>query len=203
MVVPLLVVAGDIDEASRQIEGHRRRLFDPSTGLYGWRWNEHEQRATHPEHWGTGSGWVVAAIARALHLMTDATLYTDSGSGAAAFAERSAAHARTVIDACLETADASGRFHNILDDHDSFVEGNVGQMLAYAMLTGVADGWLPQRYASRGQGLVREARARVDNLGLVQEACGSPHFDRQGTSAEAQAFFLLATNVAYRFADES
>ena len=196
MVVPMLVAAGCTDEASRQLDGHRRRLFDPSTGLYGWRWNERERRASHPEHWGTASGWVVAAIARALHPSVAGR--ADDGIEHEPFAEQWAAHARTIIDACLATADASGLFHNVLDDHDTFVERNAAQMLAYAMLTGVTDGWLPKPYADRARALVYEARDHVDELGLVREVCGSPHFDRQGTSAEAQAFFLLATNAEHR-----
>ena len=60
MVVPALVLAGEIEAARLQFQGHRRRLFDASTGLYGWRWDEDAGRANHPEHWGTGTGWVVA-----------------------------------------------------------------------------------------------------------------------------------------------
>jgi unsaturated rhamnogalacturonyl hydrolase len=36
----------------------------------------------------------------------------------------------------------------------------------------------------------------VDESGLVRDACGSPTFDRAGTSAEAQAFHLLARAAA-------
>jgi unsaturated rhamnogalacturonyl hydrolase len=184
MVVPFLVLAGHPDEAARQLDGHRRRLFDPTAGLYGWRWDENLGVTTHPEHWGTGNGWVVAGIARTL-----------SGGGAGDdFARGAAEHARTVIDACLAHRRGSdGLFHNVVDDPDTFPEGNLAQMLAYAISTGVADGWLPARYRTVGRSLVESARRLVDEHGFVTGVCGAPHFDHRGTSVEAQAFFLLAT----------
>ncbi|MHB1490488.1 MAG: glycoside hydrolase family 88 protein [Cellulomonas sp.] len=187
MVVPLLFRMGEPEAARLQFEGHRRRLFDTAASLWGWRWSEDELRVTHPEHWGTGNGWVVAGIARAMR------------SGGAAdpwFASVAPPHARVVIDAALAAAEAAGGFHDVLDDPSTFVEGNVRQMLAYGMAAGAADGWLPDSYGAQARRLVREAREHVDERGLVTEVCGAPRFDRQGTSPEAQAMFLLATTAA-------
>ena len=189
MVVPLLVLDGHVDAASVQLSGHRRRLFDEATGLYGWRWDEDTERASHAQHWGTGSGWVVAAIARALRILDGADIR---------FSEEWAAHARIVIDACLAHRASDGLFFNIVDDDSTFSEGNLAQMLAYGILSGVADGWLPSSYEAVGRSLVSSARGLVDEIGFVQSVCGAPNFDRQGTSAEAQAFFLLATAAERR-----
>jgi hypothetical protein len=41
------------------------------------------------------------------------------------------------------------------------------------------------------------AWSRVDEYGLVKDACSSPWFDRPGTSTEAQSFFLMMEG-AYR-----
>jgi unsaturated rhamnogalacturonyl hydrolase len=57
MVVPFLVLAGEVEEAARQLAGHRMRLFDDNAGLYAWRWDEDAGRLTHPQHWGTGNVW--------------------------------------------------------------------------------------------------------------------------------------------------
>jgi unsaturated rhamnogalacturonyl hydrolase len=73
MVLPLLVAVGDLDGAQRQLAGHRRRLFDASTGLYAARWNEDTDRLSLPSLWGTGNGWVAAGIARALRQSSDGT----------------------------------------------------------------------------------------------------------------------------------
>ena len=191
MVVPVLVLAGRREEAVAQFDGHRRRLFDTASGLYGWRWDESVGRMTHPEHWGTGNGWVVAGIARTLRLL--------AGSGGD-FAVDAAQHARTVIDACLALRRREdGLFHNVVDDPSTFVEANLAQMLAYGILTGVTDGWLPSDYESTGRSLVASARRQVDAHGFVTQVCGAPHFDHQGTSVEAQSFFLLATAAEQRW----
>ncbi|WP_243420743.1 hypothetical protein [Micromonospora globispora] len=66
------------------------------------------------------------------------------------------------------------------------------QMLAYAALTGVADGWLPASYLDTGADLLAAADRRVDRYGRVTGVSGSPDFAGPGTSSEAQAFHLLA-----------
>jgi len=197
MVVPLLVLAGHVEEAAGQLAGHRSRLFDESAGMYGWRWDEDSARVTHPLHWGTGNGWVAAGIARSLRILA-ARGTADAASRD--FAEQAAAHARTVIDACLAHRAADGLFHNVVDDPSTFSEANLAQMLAYATLTGVADAWLPASYEEVGRSLLAAARRNVDVHGFVTGVCGAPRFDHRGTSVEAQSFFLLATAAARRLA---
>lgn len=179
MLVPMLVLANDENEALRQFRGHRDRLFDESAGLWGWRYDEAAGRVIHPQHWGTGNGWVVAGIARAVHLGLENTELTD--------------HARVVLDAMLALRRPDGSFSNIVDDPQTFEENTTGMMAAYALCRGLSDGWLPTTYADAAHSLVAHARTLVDEHGLVQRVCSAPHFDKQGTSAEAQAFFLMAT----------
>lgn len=184
MVLPLLVLANEEEVALAQFRGHRERLFDVGSGLWGWRYDESESRVIHSQHWGTGNGWVVAAIARATHL----------GLRSADLAD----HAQTVLDALLALRRPDGSFTNIVDDASTFEDNTTGMMAAYALCQGVADGWLPASYADAGRSLIAHARTLVDEHGLVQRVCGAPNFDRQGTSAEAQAFFLLATAAESR-----
>lgn len=194
MLVPVLALGGHVGEAARQLEGHRRRLFDPGTGLYGSRWDEVTGQAMHPQHWGTGNGWVVAGIARALRLPAGRE---DARSD---FAREAASHARAVIDACLAHRRPDGSFGDVLDDPSSFEENNLGQMLSFACFSGVADGWLPDHYAATATELLERARGCVDAAGFITPVCGAPTFDRPGTSVEAQAFFLLASAAARRLA---
>jgi unsaturated rhamnogalacturonyl hydrolase len=172
MVAPFLALTGHTDEAVRQIDGHRERLC--RDGLYG------AVEGRRPEHWGGGNGWVVAGIARAIRL---APRLRDS---------HLPGHAAEVLDACLALARPDGLFHDVLDDPASFRETNAAQMFAYAAFTGVADGWLPPPYAHRARELLAAAGREIGDDGLVRGACGSPSFDRPGTSAEAQAFHLMA-----------
>lgn len=192
MLVPLLVLAGRVGEAERQLDGHERRLRDPGTGLYAHMWDEDSRTLTRAALWGTGNGWVAAGLARALHLLGDGDLKRS------AFARRAADQARVVVDACLVYRRPDGLFHDVLDDSGSFVEANVAQMLCYTTFTGVADGWLPTSYADVGRSLLETARAQVGPLGFVEGVCGAPRFDRRGRSAEAQAFHLLALAAARR-----
>ena len=173
MVVPFLAMAGHPDEAVRQVAGHRTRLCRED--LYS------AVTDRRPERWGGGNGWVVAGIARAVRLapsLRDTWLPQ---------------HAREVLDACLRLRRPDGLFHDVLDDPATFRETNAAQMLAYAALTGTADGWLPPAYADTGRDLLAAASREIDEDGLVQGACGSPTFDHPGVSPEAQAFHLLAT----------
>jgi unsaturated rhamnogalacturonyl hydrolase len=122
---------------------------------------------------------VVAGIARALRLVP--SLPRDD----------LAAHVREVLEACLAHRRPDGLFHDVLDDPSTFVETNAAQMFAYAALVGAVDGWLPPSYADIGRDLAAAAAAKVNERGLVTDACGSPTFDRPGTSTEAQAFHLM------------
>jgi unsaturated rhamnogalacturonyl hydrolase len=177
MVVPFLALAGRSDLAVRQVEGHRRRLC--RDGLYSAIWSEDSGALRRSDRWGGASGWVVAGIARALRLVPS---LPRNGL---------AAHVREVLDACLVHRRADGLFHDVLDDPATFVETNAAQMFAYAALVGSADGWLPPSYTDIGRDLAAAAAAKVDGSGLVTGACGSPAFDRPGTSTEAQAFHLM------------
>jgi unsaturated rhamnogalacturonyl hydrolase len=178
MVVPFLALAGRPEAAVAQVAGHRRRLC--RDGLYAAIWSEDSGSLRRPDRWGGGNGWVVAGIARAARL-------APSLRGALT------GHAREVLDACLALRRPDGLFHDVLDDPSTFVETNAAQMFAYAALTGAADGWLPSSYAAVGRDLLGAASRKVDESGLVRGACGAPTFDHPGTSAEAQAFHLLAT----------
>ena len=176
MVVPFLALTGHLDEAVHQVRVHRAALC--TGGLYA------AIAPGRPAHWGGGNGWVVAGIARAIR---HAPPLRDS---------ELPGHAREVLDACLAFRRTDGLFHDVLDDLTSFRETNAAQMFAYAAFTGAADGWLPPSYADLGRDLLAAASGEIDQFGLVRGACGAPRFDRPGTSAEAQAFHLLATAAA-------
>jgi unsaturated rhamnogalacturonyl hydrolase len=181
LVVPLLTATGHADAAMAQLDGHRRRLHDDASGLWSHIWDEPSGRLERAAHWGSGNGWVAAGLARALR-----------ADAAAPYRNALVEQARGVIDACLGWRRADGLFHDVVDDASTFVETNLAQMLAYSILTGVADRWLERGWIEVGRDLRRAAAAKVDEHGLVQGACGAPHFDHSGTSAEAQAFFLMA-----------
>lgn len=182
MVVPALVASGDLAPADMQYRMHREQLWDRLTGLYRHRFDMATRTFARDAFWASGSGWVAAGMARALHL----------GVAADTVRERWERETRDLLDACAAFETGDGRFHDVLDDPTTFTDGCAGLMLAYAAFTGVADGWLPAEYAAAGERWAAAALRHVDPDGLVREVCGAPAFDAPGTSAEAQAFALLA-----------
>ena len=100
---------------------------------------------------------------------------------------------REVLDGCLVYLRDDGLMHDVLDDPSTFTECTAGLMLSYAMFLGVNNGWLKDSYLAAADRMLQAARAKIDTYGIIQDTCGAPLFTHPGTSAEAQAFFLLAS----------
>lgn len=179
---PFLAYAGHCDEAIRQIEGHRRRLWYPEKKLVAHIWDEANQRFSDPACWGGGNGWTAAALARVIRALP---------STATADRAKLTGFLRELIDGCLAHQRPSGLFGNVVDDPASFEETNLAQMLAYAIYESVRGGWLPASYLPAADRMRTAARAKVDANGFVQGVAGAPQFNRPGVSPEGQAFFLL------------
>lgn len=186
---PLLAIAGQWDEAVRQIEGHRRRLWNADAKLLAHIWDEGRGRFQDAKHWGGGQGWAAAALARVIRSLPEARK-ADRG--------RLASFLRDLLDGCLRHQRPSGLFGDIVDDPSSFEETNLAQMLAYSIYTSVSGGWLPREYLVAADRMRSAARAKVDADGFVQGVCAAPLFSSPGISAEGQAFFLLMEAAAAR-----
>lgn len=184
MVVPMLVSTGDVAPADMQYRMHRQHLWDERRGLYGHRTDTVTGERVRGAFWACGNGWAAAGMARALRIGGDRV--PDE------MRSRWRGNTRDLLEAVAAHETAEGRFHDVLDDPTTFTDGTAGLMFAYAAFTGVADGWLPERYAAHAGRWLDGALARVDADGVVQGVCGAPHFDREGTSAQAQAFAIMA-----------
>lgn len=179
---PYLAAMGFYDEALAQIEGFKKRLWNPQKQLLAHIWDDGKRQFKDGAFWGGGNGWAAAGLARVLCSLP-AERRTDR--------ERLAAFAREIVDGCLRCQRADGLFHNVVDQPGTFVETNLAQMLAYAVYEGVVAGWLPASYREHADTMRAAARAKMDASGYVQGACSAPNFDRPGTSTEAQAFCIL------------
>ncbi|NYI41603.1 glycoside hydrolase family 88 protein [Demequina lutea] len=188
MVVPLLILTGDVAPADMQYRMHREHLWDEATGLYRHRVNTVTGERVRGAFWASGNGWAAAGIARALRIGGDGVPTDMRG--------RWQAQTRGLVDAVAAWETPDGRFHNVLNDPATFTDGTAGLMLAYAALTGVADGWLPSTYADSARRWMISALALVDAAGVLRGVAGASSFDREGTSAEAQAFALLALTAS-------
>lgn len=185
---PFLAATGHYDEALKQIDGFRRRLWNPQKKLLMHIVVDGHPEKDKREFWGGGNGWAAAGLVRVIdHLPANRT--NDR--------HESAAFARDIIDGCLAHRRPDGLFHDVIDRPDTFVETNLAQMLSYAIFKGVKSGWLPQNYLEQARIMQKAARAKMDSYGIIQGACSAPYFDRPGYSTEAQAFFILMENAAH------
>jgi rhamnogalacturonyl hydrolase YesR len=182
MAPPFLALMGDFDEAVKQIEGFRKYLLHPEKKIYYHQWDETKNEYARKLLWGGGNGWTAAGIAKIIALLPE-----DRQD----LRNKMIAWGKEVIDGCIVYMRSDGLFHDIVDDTGSFIETNLGQMLAFAIYTGIKSGWLEAGYKEKADRMRLAARKKVDDSGMVQGACGSPGFDKPGTSTEAQSFFLL------------
>ena len=177
-----LAAMGQYDEALHQIEGYRKRLWDPEKKLLAHIWDDGAKAENRKEFWGGGNGWAAAGLARVIRLLPDNR--TEDR-------QRLITFATDLIDGCLAHQRPDGLFQDVVDRPETFLETNLAQMLAYAIYTGLSSAWLPHRYRAPADRMRSAARAQMDRFGFVQHVCGAPGFGRSGTSTEAQAFAIM------------
>jgi unsaturated rhamnogalacturonyl hydrolase len=182
MAPPFLALAGQPEEAMRQLRGLWRRLFLPSRRMLAHRWNESQGRFVRQAAWGVGNGWAAAGMARVIGHLPPAM-----GAEREELAER----VGELLAGCLAHQRPDGLFHDVVDDPSTFVETNLAQMLAWTIYRGAVAGWLDRTFLERAEVMRRAVLGKVDASGFVRDVCGSPTFDRAGTAAEGQAFFLM------------
>ena len=188
---PFLAAMGFHDEALAQIDGFRKRLWNPRRQLLSHIWDDGARRFRREAFWGGGNGWAAAGLTRVIRLLPRERR---------ADRESLASFARAIIDGCLAHQRSDGLFHDVIDDPSTFVETNLAQMLAFAIYEGKVAGWLPAWYLARADRMRAAARTKIDDLGYVQGVCGAPNFDRPGISTEGQAFCIMmeaAGNAAH------
>ena len=148
---PFLAAMGFQDEALKQIEGFRQRLWNPQKQLLAHIWDDGTRQFKDASFWGGGNGWAAAGLARVIRSMP---------SDRRQDRDRLAAFARQIVDGCLVHRRSDGLFHNVVDQPDSFVETNLAQMLAFAVFEGVREGWLPASYRPQADRMREAARAK-------------------------------------------
>ncbi len=182
MAPPFIAAAGKYSEAIAQINGFRRALWNSKDKLFSHRWHDGEQKFISSRYWGGGNGWAAACYARVIRMLPD---------GMAEEKQQLAGQHRELLEGCLAHLRPDGFFHNYVNEPETFVETNLGQMLAYSVYRGVRGGWLDRAYLNQADMMKQAAYSKIDEHGYVTGAAGAPSFDHPGRSTEAQAFFLL------------
>jgi unsaturated rhamnogalacturonyl hydrolase len=187
MAPPFLCKYGDPDEAMKQIRGFRKYLFDEDKRLLSHIWDDDAGAFGRKDFWGVGNGWAVAGLTRVI-----AMLAPEREQERAYLID----YLKRLLDAIVRFQRPDGLFHNVLDDPSSFVETNVGQMMAYSIYRGVQAGYLGATYLAAADKARAAAYAKVDDNGFVRGVCGAPNFDASGVAPEGQVFFILMEAAA-------
>jgi len=186
MSPPFLAAYGDYDEAVKQVEGYRGYLWDKEKKLFSHIWDDQKKVFTRKDFWGGGNGWSAAGMAQIIGMLPKEK---------EDHRKKLIGWTKELLDGCIANMRPDGLFHDVVDKPETFVETNLSQMLAYTIYKGVKAGWLEDSYMKSAEKMREAAHRKIDEAGVVQDACGSPNFDRSGTSAEAQAFFLMMEAV--------
>ncbi len=184
MVPPFLAVMGELDEALDQIRGYIRHLYDPETGLFYHIKDVKNSLFVRKVHWATGNGWALMGLARVLE--------EAKKRGREDIFTELLDFQKGLLDSMLRYRTSDGRFHDILDDPGSFEDGTSSMMMAAAVYRGICNGYLEDAKEAYADRAYLTVSLKIDSYGLVCEVCGCPDFISEGTSAEAQAAFIMA-----------
>ena len=184
MVPPFLACMGETEWAAEQIRGYIRHLYDEHSGLFFHIIDCQEGRFVRCKRWATGNGWALMGLVRVI----DCAL----AQGHDAIRNELADFLIRLLEGMLRFQRPDGRFNDILDDENSFADGTSAMMMAAAVYRGIYIGCVPETYKGAAELAYRTVASKVDGIGLVREVCGCPDFSREGTSAEAQAAFVMA-----------
>ena len=184
MVPPFLAVMGYLDDAAAQIRGYCKHLLDAETGLFFHIVDVQTGRFVRKLRWATGNGWAQMGIARVIEEAVKA--------GRNDLKEEMLVLEKSLLDSMLRYQLPDGRFHDILDDEASFVDGTSAMMMSAAIYRLVGIGLLDASYLPYADKAYSSVLTTIDDIGIIHEVCGCPDFLSEGTSAEAQAAFLMA-----------
>jgi rhamnogalacturonyl hydrolase YesR len=172
MLPPFLMVMGEAAEAEKQMDGYLDALSDPKTGLLFHIFDAGTGRFISRRLWATGNGWALMGLSR-----LGGEKYLQKG--------------RELLDAMLKFQRDDGLFHDTLDDIESFTDGTSAMMCAAFIYRGINGGWLDREYFERAERVYATMQGKIDDYGIIRGVCGCPHFDKVGTSAEAQASYII------------
>ena len=183
MAPPFLAVMGELGEAFKQIEGMMRYLQDDKTGLLYHIYDVGKSTFVRKKLWATGNGWALLGMARVIELAQT--------QNAEEISKKLIVKCSALLDNMLEYQLEDGRFHDILNEEDSFVDGAAAMMLAATIYRGIRGNWLPENYRTHADKVAETMDKYIDDFGIIHEVCGCPDFVSVGTSAESMAAYLM------------
>jgi rhamnogalacturonyl hydrolase YesR len=183
MTAPFLAVMGEFTEAAKQFGGYCSFLIDEQTGLFRHIYDVESGCFADDQLWATGNGWVLLACAKLVHEAVKQNQVVFAGDYVEA--------GKALLDAMLKFQNADGTFCNVMNDPGSFHDNASAMMVAAFIYKGISEAWLEDGYVEYANKAYDHATAAIDRYGVVRGVCGAPHFTGEGSSCEAQAFWLM------------
>lgn len=183
MAPPFLAAMGEIKEAYVQIKGMYNYLYDSESGLMYHIYDAGTKRFVRKKHWTSGNGWALLGMARVIEAADMANEKQIADELKAMFLG--------ILNHLIPFQLEDGRFHDIIDEESSFIEGAGAMMMAAAVFRGIKNGWLSDEYMHYAKKVQDTMDEYVDEYGIIHEVCGCPHFLSVGTSAESMAAYIM------------
>ena len=184
MVPPFLTVMGELDEAMKQVRGYISHLYDESAGLFYHIVDVKKNEFIRKLHWATGNGWAVMGLCR---IFEEAL-----ARGREDICKEIIPVLKRTLEAMLNYQNGDGRLRDVMDDPDSFADGASSMMMAAAIYRGNLKGYLDFGL-DEAEKAYETVTSKIDEFGLIHEVSGCPDFVSEGTSAEAQAAYIMAS----------
>lgn len=177
-----MALGGFYGEACDQMRGITAKLYVPEKKLYNHMWDEGKKAFKRPLAWGIGNGWILTGLLR-LILCLPEEYAKEKGEMRQLFEE--------LLDSMLSYMTPEGKFHDILDNPDTFLETEVCAMTAYSIFRAINERLIEVSYIDKALLIRNGVLDMTDEEGLVQNCAGSPDFLHPGTSVEGQAHVLM------------
>lgn len=142
-----------LDESKKQFLVHIKYLTDRATGLVFHGWSFERRDHFSAALWGRGNCWLTVGIPDYIDIMGDRL--------EGFLKDYLISFYRAQVDALVRCQDASGAWHTLLDDLESYIEISATAGFSYGILKGVRMGYLDETYLTTGE---RALRAVIDNI---------------------------------------
>lgn len=157
MGVPCIAWAGQKEEAIRQIQLFKEKMWVPEKKLFRHGWVE--SMPTHPAyHWGRANGWAILTMCEVLD--------------ACGKNEEILALLKDHIEGLCQLQDKTGFWHQLLDKPDTYLETSCTAIYCYCIAHAINEGWIDaQTYGPQALLAWNACQTKVNAQGQVEGTC--------------------------------
>jgi unsaturated rhamnogalacturonyl hydrolase len=153
---------GWFDDAVNAFKQMSAKLFRPRTGLYSHGWNANGGMDVPDFYWGRANAWVTLTMCDLLDVLP-----ADHPGRADVLS-----HLRTQIRAVASLQAGNGRWHQVLDRNDSYLETSASAIFTYCIAHAINQGWItPVTYGDIAQVGWAGVSTQINARGQVENTC--------------------------------